>query len=106
MTVLSIAARQKIRNGLMRWWSNRGVSVGFTKLQLYDDGANTGAVTDADAWMDSAEGSPAPAEGYNAALPAIGMTAGHKGDLFLIVAAVRQDSTGEYAKRIVQCEVD
>ena len=106
MAALSVAARTKIRNGLMRWWSKRNVACGFTKHELYNPSANTGAIQEADDWIDSAEGNPAPDTGYNAALTNIGMTAQHKGEMFLIVMAVRQDTTGEYARRIVQQGVD
>lgn len=106
MAALSVMARRKIRNGLMRWWSGRGVTVNFTKQQLYDPDTNTGAIDEADNWTDSAEGNNAPTTGFNGALTNIGMTAAQKGEMFLIVVAVRQDDMGEYARRIAGCEVD
>lgn len=110
MATLSVAARTKIFKGIMRWWSDRGVTVsGIVKNDLYNLGANTGAVAEADNWLNSAEGNEAPVTGYNNALNTTfkdNASAAMKGDLLLLISAIRQDSTGEYARRIVQTEID
>lgn len=116
MAALSVAARRKIWKGLMRWWSSRGVTVsGILKTDLYNPTANTGAVAEADNWLDSAEGNPAPSTGYNNALSdpfKSNATVLMKAELLLIVAAVRTgiegglDDVGEYARRIVGMEVN
>jgi hypothetical protein len=115
MAALSEAARQQIKNGLMRWWSNRGVEVsGFFKSDLYDQGTNTGAVADADDWIDSAQGNTAPDTGYNGALGEpfkSNATPLQKADLLLVLTSVRAADVsgvnlGTYARRIVQEEVD
>lgn len=110
MAALSNAARKKISNGLQRWWSVRNISyANILSDDIYNNGANTGAVADADDWLDSAEGNPAPSTGYNAALTApfsTNASAVMKGDVLLLVSAVRQDGTGDYARRITQREID
>ena len=115
MAQLSVAARSKVWRGLMRWWSKRGLEIGdFSKHDLYDPGTNTGAVADADDWLDSATGNPAPVSGYNGALPDPFKSNAAlllKSELLLILASVRtaQEAgidAGEYARRIMGVEVD
>lgn len=59
MAALPVEDIDRIKTGLMRWWSNlREATAGFDKAQL------RAAVVAADAWVD------ANATGYNNALPA------------------------------------
>jgi hypothetical protein len=94
----------------MRYWSNnREPTPGISKADLYDPGANTGAIADADDWIDEADGNAAPSVGYNAALSdpfKSNATADMKSLLFCVVASVRCDDTGDMARRILQVEVD
>lgn len=116
MAALSGEARQKIARGLMRWWSARRLAFsGFVTDDLYNFSLDTGAVADADNWLDSAGGNPAPATGFNGALSdpfRSNASAVQKYDLLLIVAAVRDadvtalEDKGEYARRIVQGSVN
>jgi hypothetical protein len=112
MAPLSVVARTKIAKGLLRWWSKRFVEVpssGITKYAIYDPGTDTGAVAETDDWIDDHAGNVGDTVGYNGALsqPFRGaVSAEIKSELFLIVAAVRTDSTGELARRIVGEEVD
>jgi hypothetical protein len=110
MTALSVAARRKIAQGLIRWWSQRLVETpNLTKADIYDPGGDTGAVADADDWVDTHSGNICNTIGYNGALSQPfrdEATSDMKGELLLVVAAVRIDATGDIARRIVQTEVD
>jgi hypothetical protein len=92
----------------MRWWSERAgdVECSFSDPELLT------AIGEADDWMDSATGNPAPSEGYNAALTSIGLSTEQKGEILALVALVRLGVTagladaGEYARRVVQTNLD
>lgn len=81
MAVLSDADRLRIRNGLMRYWSNLQETVaGITKTDL------KAAVDAADSWVDS------NAASYNSALPATfrnNATTGQKSLLLVGVVLLR-----------------
>jgi hypothetical protein len=82
---------------------------GISKLDLYDPGANTGAVAETDDWIDTHAGNTGDTTGFNGALSEpvkSNATAQMKSELFLVVASVRTDDTGDIARRIVQEEVD
>lgn len=70
MATLSVAARQQVWRALMRWWSEeREQTPNFTKTDLYDSGADTGAIAEIDDWLDARLGNTAPdTVGLNGAL--------------------------------------
>ena len=80
MAALAIADRTRILRGLMRYWSapDTRQSAPFSKFDLYNPVANTGAVADT--------------VGFNGALAAnmrTGLTLQMKGELFVAIALAR-----------------
>lgn len=94
MALLSIADRTRIWRALQRRWSNDLTPCAFTKLQLYDPVANTGAITECDNWIDTHGGNvSADTVGFNGALNVTIralLTVNQKTDLFLTTAAMRR----------------
>jgi hypothetical protein len=94
MTVLTVAERQQVWRALMRWWSQRREPVAFSKRDLYDSSANSGAIAETDNWIDAREGNTAPdTTGLNGSLSEpfkTSATASQKSDVFIFVAARRR----------------
>ncbi|HXF44871.1 MAG TPA: hypothetical protein VNK91_02015 [Burkholderiaceae bacterium] len=94
MAALSIADRTRVWRALMRRWSNERTACAFLRAQLYDPAANTGAVAETDAWVDTHSGLTTPDTiGYNGALNVTmraALSINQKTDLFLAVAAMRR----------------
>lgn len=94
MAELAIADRTRIWRGLMRRWSNDRVACGFTKFDLYNPTANTGAVADVDAWVDThSANTSANNTGMNGALAVAmrtALSAEQKTDILIAVAAMRR----------------
>lgn len=95
MAALSVADRTRILRGLMRYWSapDTRQSAPFSKFDLYNPVANTGAVADTDNWQDTHGGNTsADSVGFNGALAAnmrTGLTLQMKGELFVAIALAR-----------------
>ena len=107
MAALSVSDRTRVWRGLMRKWSNERLLCGFSKFELYDSGANTGAIAETDDWIDShSANTSADTVGFNGSLK-VGMRAtlapDMKTDLFIAVAAMRRGV--EYIRRLLG-EVD
>ena len=94
MALLSIADRTRVWRGLMRRWSADLTTCAFSKLDLYNPTANTGAIADTDGWQDTHSGNTsADTVGYNGSLTVAmrtALTANQKTDVFLAVAAMRR----------------
>lgn len=94
MALLTVADRTRVFRGLMRRWSNDRTSCAFTKPDLYNPTANTGAIADTDVWQDTHAGTTsADTVGYNGSLTVAmraALTANQKTDVFLAVAAMRR----------------
>jgi hypothetical protein len=109
MAALSIADRTRIWRGLMRRWSHPDSrqTCAFTKFDLYNPTANTGAIADTDNWIDTHGGNTAPdTVGFNGALTVAmraALTLAMKTEMFVAVAAMRVSP--EFARRLLG-EVD
>jgi hypothetical protein len=94
MATLTVAGRTQVWRALMRWWSQSREPLAFLKDDLYDFGANTGAIADTDDWIDAREGNTAPdTVGFNGTLSEpfkTQATADQKSDVFIFVAARRR----------------
>jgi hypothetical protein len=97
MAALTITDRTRIWRGLMRYWSDTHTPIGVLKSDLYNPTANTGAIADSDAWIDTHGGNTAPDTiGYNGALAVAvrnGLTTTQKTEMFCAVAAYRASPT-------------
>lgn len=103
MALLSVIDRTMVWRGLMRHWSNARVTCSFPRTQFYDPASNTGAIADADNWLDTHSGlTSADTVGFNGALAAAYralLTAQQKNDLAMVVAAMRRGAN--YARTIL-----
>lgn len=77
----------------MRRWSNDRVPCGFTKFDLYNPQADTGAIADIDEWIDTHQGTTGDTVGANGSLE-VGMrsalSADQKTDILIGVVAMRR----------------
>lgn len=95
MAALSTADRTRVWRGLMRRWSHPDSrqNTSFSKFDLYDPSANTGAIADTDNWIDTHGGNTsADSIGFNGALAInmrSGLTLAMKTEMFCAVAAMR-----------------
>ena len=107
MAAISTTDRARVWRGLMRKWSAERAICPFDKFSLYNPTANTGAVADTDARIDSHSGNTSvDTVGYNGSLSVAmrsALTADMKTDLFLSVAAMRRGV--DYIRRLLG-EVD
>lgn len=103
MALLSVTDRTMMWRGLMRHWSNARVTCSFPRIHLYDPVSNTGAIADADNWLDTHSGlTSADTVGFNGALSATYralLTAQQKNDPAMAVAAMRRGAN--YARSIL-----
>lgn len=94
MAELSVQDRTRVWRGLMRRWSTDRVPCGFTKLDLYNPQANTGAIASVDAWVDTHQGNTTPDNvGMNGALSVpmrSALSAEQKTDILIAVVAMRR----------------
>lgn len=107
MAVLGTAIRSKVWRGLMRYWSINAEPTGFLKSDLYDPATNSGAIADADSWLDAHAGNTGDIVGYNGALQ-IGFrtsaTAVQKALILATISAARVDP--EAVRRLLSVGVD
>lgn len=94
MAALSTQDRTRIWRGVMRYWSRERETTGaFTKFDLYNPSANTGAIADLDNWLDTHGGNTTPDNvGANGALSSTmraELTTLQKGLLVAVIALAR-----------------
>lgn len=93
MAVLTAGVRKKVWAGLMRYEGFKEDGQPYSKLDLYNPSANSGAVADTDVWIDGNEGNTSTNTGFNSALQApikTQLTASQKTLMFSAVALARR----------------
>lgn len=93
MAVLAAGVRKKVWAGLMRFEDFNNDGQPFSKHDLYDPSANTGAIEDTDVWIDGNEGNTSTNTGFNSDLQApikTQLTASQKTLMFSAVAMARR----------------
>ena len=93
MAVLTAGVRKKIWAGLMRFDDFKNDGQPYSKHDLYNPSANTGAIADTDVWIDGNEGNTSTNTGFNTALQApikTQLTASQKTLMFSAVAMARR----------------
>lgn len=93
MAVLTAGVRKKVWAGLMRFEDFKADGMSFSKHDLYNPSVNTGAIVDADVWIDSNEGNTSTNTGFNSELPTLiktQLTASQKTLMFSAVAMARR----------------
>lgn len=104
MAALSTGVRTQIWRGVMRYWSAGREACAFTKFDLYNPTANTGAIADLDNWADTHSANTTPdTVGINGAL-SVGMrsamTTTQKGFLMACILLARTDNI-DLLRRVV-----
>ena len=93
MAVLTAGVRKKVWAGLMRYEGFKADGLSFSKLDLYNPSANTGAIADTDVWIDSNEGNTSTNTGFNSTLQTpikTQLTASQKTLMFSAAAMARR----------------